>query len=292
VKETLIGGNSRHIQNIRKIMKKLLEPFGMVDYSIYLYESHYQYLKKLSFWRYKENFLFYWYGGAPDGYPVPNMFLMWLVFASIRKIRFIETGENQFNKLLLPMLDEKGIDLYDSKCLMDFGCGCGRITRHLHILKNTDIWGVDYNSRLIKWCNKYLPVGTYQTNSLEPPLPFPNNKFDFIIARSVFTHLNANLQLVWLSELYRVLKPGGYFFFTTMGGHYEDLFSEKERKKYHNGELVVVHGTYSGKNRCYVWQPPEYTYKVWPQHGFEIINYKAGGIIEDAPQDSYLSRKF
>jgi ubiquinone/menaquinone biosynthesis C-methylase UbiE len=55
----------------------------------------------------------------------------------------------------------------------------------------------------------------FEVNGLAPPLAYEANHFDFIYALSVFTHLPESLQTAWMSELARVLKPGGYLLMTT-----------------------------------------------------------------------------
>lgn len=95
--------------------------------------------------------------------------------------------------------------------LLDWGCGCGRIVRHI-IESDTSLGrvvGVDIDAVNINWCKKNLRGAEFHTTGLQPPLPFDNESFDFIHGNSVFTHLNDIHQDLWLEELARVLKPGG-----------------------------------------------------------------------------------
>ena len=98
---------------------------------------------------------------------------------------------------------------------LDFGCGCGRIARHL--LSNPEIdrfVGTDIDTALVSWCARHLP-GRWEASSLEPPLLLPEASIDVVVAVSVFTHLPQGLQRQWLAELHRVLRPGGLLLVST-----------------------------------------------------------------------------
>ena len=100
--------------------------------------------------------------------------------------------------------------------MMDFGCGCGRVTRHLKDLPG-NVHGSDYNPHLVHWCAEHLPFGEFRTNDAEPPLPYDDDFFDFLYSISIFTHLDEPLQVPWMHELARVVRPGGLLLITVMG---------------------------------------------------------------------------
>jgi ubiquinone/menaquinone biosynthesis C-methylase UbiE len=101
--------------------------------------------------------------------------------------------------------------------VLDFGVGCGRVLRRLDVLcrekssPNQIRWyGCDIDNRAIEWCQRYLSaIGEFIVNDPHPPLPFPDQYFDFIYSISIFTHLPEDMQFAWLGELNRVLKLGG-----------------------------------------------------------------------------------
>jgi SAM-dependent methyltransferase len=93
---------------------------------------------------------------------------------------------------------------------LDFGCGSGRIARHL---VGTDpmreLWGVDVDREAVAWCARNLPGAAFRTIGPAPPTALPAAHFDAVVAGSVFTHLSEDAQGLWLTELHRLLRPGG-----------------------------------------------------------------------------------
>jgi SAM-dependent methyltransferase len=81
------------------------------------------------------------------------------------------------------------------------------------------------------------------TNRLDPPLPYPDERFDLVYALSVFTHLTESQQRSWSAELHRVTRTCGYVLFTTHGPsfpHSDPSFTTPEiANRLANGELLV-----------------------------------------------------
>lgn len=118
----------------------------------------------------------------------------------------------------------KAFESFDS--ILDFGCGCGRVTRFLMPTDHQTIIGTDIDPESIEWCDKNLShIATFKTNDVLPPLEFADGTFDFVYCISVFTHLPENMQFRWLEELRRITKPQG-FFITSVHG--EELFSHND----------------------------------------------------------------
>jgi SAM-dependent methyltransferase len=93
---------------------------------------------------------------------------------------------------------EKYIDL-NNKRILDWGCGPGRIIRHLPnvIGSGCEYFGTDYNKKSIDWCSKNLPNIHFNNNSLNAQLPYEDNFFDVIYGISIFTHLSEQLHYDW-----------------------------------------------------------------------------------------------
>jgi ubiquinone/menaquinone biosynthesis C-methylase UbiE len=117
------------------------------------------------------------------------------------------------------------IGAHAPKSILDFGCGCGRVMRHLWpVFPKAAFSGSDIDGEAIKWCDTNLgDRATFAVNAPMPPLPFEDSSFDFVYAVSVFTHLPEDMQFSWLEELRRVTMPGGIVALTTHG---EKIFAK------------------------------------------------------------------
>jgi SAM-dependent methyltransferase len=69
----------------------------------------------------------------------------------------------------------------------------------------------------VDWCREHIPGVDFTVNGAMPPLRWQDGHFDFVMAVSVFTHIPWKMQIGWLKELRRVLRPGGYLLATTHG---------------------------------------------------------------------------
>jgi SAM-dependent methyltransferase len=129
------------------------------------------------------------------------------------------------------VLTRAGVSLRDLGNILDFGCGDGRMTRWLEDLAGTrEVWGVDIDARRIFWCKQHLtPSLRFLTTTTVPHLPFEDRHFGFVMAGSVFTHID-DLADAWIAELRRILRPGGKLFMTVhlkddiclLSGRYRD----------------------------------------------------------------------
>ena len=120
--------------------------------------------------------------------------------------------------------------LLPSHRMLDIGCGIGRKT--LPLLTYLDpaqgrYEGVDIFKSGIEWCQKRITPrfsnfhfqlmdvynGVYNPESIvkarDYRFPFADNSFDIILLGSVFTHTLMEDTLNYLSEIARMLKPGG-----------------------------------------------------------------------------------
>jgi SAM-dependent methyltransferase len=117
-------------------------------------------------------------------------------------------------RLLKPL----GKDLGAFHSILDFGCGCGRVTRFLRPNVGQKVVGTDIDAESISWCNENLRhIADFSINEALPPLPYADRTFDFVYCISVFTHLPEDMQFAWLSELRRITKPRGIFITSVHG---------------------------------------------------------------------------
>jgi SAM-dependent methyltransferase len=223
--------------------------------------------------------------GENRSLPVPTARLLMLTTASPSVEWFIQTGRAGADSIR-EQLERHAIPLGHGGALLDFGCGCGRIIRHWADL-SADVHGCDYNPLLIDWCRRQLPFAHFETNALEPPLPYADARFDLIYALSVFTHLPEPLQSRWVAELARVLRPGGHLIISTHGEAYLDTLSEAERARFNTGQLVVRDGDSAGSNRCGVFFSADYVRRHLEPR-FRLREHVARGARGNPPQDLAL----
>jgi ubiquinone/menaquinone biosynthesis C-methylase UbiE len=146
------------------------------------------------------------------------------------------------------------IALPTDACILDFGCGCGRIMRYFHKLYvKGEFYGTDIDKQAIAWCKEHLSyIGNFTQNENWPPLAFDEGFFDFVYSISIFTHLPEDMQFKWLEELRRVTKPGGYLLLTTHGPELLPARAKRARQKLMSaGFYYMVRFGTSGLPRFY-----------------------------------------
>ncbi|MFI5252974.1 MAG: class I SAM-dependent methyltransferase [Bacteroidota bacterium] len=227
--------------------------------------------------------------GSPDGHPLPPPALIHLVCGSYSYSAFYENGKNGAD-CIRNILIKNNLRIEQFSSVYDFGCGCGRVMRHWHTLKNSKLYGSDYNPALIKWCRDFLPFAEFSVNPLAERTIYKDCQFEFIYSISVFTHLVEPMQHFWIGEMKRLLKPGGYLYVTTLGTTHLYRLTIEERKLYDEGKLVVRHEKHPGSNFCLAFHPYQY-FREFMCDGFTLIEYIPGGAYDAAKQDVYLLRK-
>jgi SAM-dependent methyltransferase len=167
---------------------------------------------------------------AADGLPLPPAGLRYLVAGTTRLESFLNTGRLAA-QLLGTALARQGRTLSQCRRVLDFGCGCGRVLRHLSGTSGCEFYGTDCNAQAISWGRSRLPFAQYQVNSQEPPLGYADGMFSLIYAFSIFTHLTQTAQARWMAELRRLLSPDGYLLITLHGDARVESLPEADRRE-------------------------------------------------------------
>jgi SAM-dependent methyltransferase len=205
-------------------------------------------------------------GGAEDE-RLPPPRLRSLVGGTPDSAWFLAAGRSTATTLREVAL-ERGFDLDDPAIdVLDFGCGCGRTSRHWQ----RPIHGTDIRPELVAWCQAHLP-GDYALNDPEPPTLYRDSSFDVVYAVSVFTHLTEERQRRWLDEFARIVRPGGLLLLTTHGDRLAaEALTEAELRRYCEGQIVVCYSRQEGSNLCSAYHPAESLARL--TNSFEVVDH-------------------
>jgi SAM-dependent methyltransferase len=201
---------------------------------------------------------------------------------------FLDAGKRGADSLAA-LCARHGVPLEKCASILDFGCGCGRVIRHLRHLP-AQLHGCDSNPVALEWCADNMPFAQFALNALESPLDYDRETFDVVYALSVFTHLPEGLQAHWMTELRRVLKPGGLLVMSLHGDALAGKLTRPERADYRSGRLVVRIGDLPGTNHCAAFHPPSFVREVMAR-GFEVVEMVPEGATGNPPQDAWVLRK-
>jgi SAM-dependent methyltransferase len=158
---------------------------------------------------------FYW-PLARSNHALPDPARRKRVHGDVNEDGFIINGYSTFMKLSSALGDlSRGWDGFAR--ILDWGCGCGRVFRHLPEQALGRLEGVDIDADNIEWCKLNFPGSEFHTVPLLPPSPLPSEHVDLVIGISVFTHLREPSQRAWLEELSRVSRSGALLLVSTHG---------------------------------------------------------------------------
>ena len=161
----------------------------------------------------------YWYVSAIDK-NAEIIFMNYGYSKDNQKIELDETDEKNRYSIQLYHLVATGTEI-KRKDILEVGCGRGGGLSYINrtFAPNSAI-GIDLNKKAIKFCNKKYSderVKFLQANAQK--LCFQDNTFDVIInIESVHRYAQIGL---FVDEVYRVLKPGGFFLFADFGDNKE-----------------------------------------------------------------------
>jgi tRNA (uracil-5-)-methyltransferase TRM9 len=99
--------------------------------------------------------------------------------------------------------------------LLNLGCAHG--PDFLPFRQGFDLYGVDFSSEMLKFATKYsekFGFAVKLTLADVCHLPYPDETFDWAISVATYHHIRGGEHQKAISELKRVLKPGGEAFIT------------------------------------------------------------------------------
>lgn len=222
-------------------------------------------------------------GGGP---PLPPAHLRTLTAGTADPRWFLDTGRSSA-ETIQEAAGRHGVDLRSTGRMLDFGCGCGRVLRHWEHLAGLEIHAAEPDDRLAEWCARSLPFASVSRSSTLPPLPHGTDTFDLVYAISVFTHLTEREQMLWTTELARIIRPGGLLLLTVHGDRYLNRLAREEREAYDDGRLVVRHRSASGTNLCCAFHPARFVRERLAA-GFDLLEHTTGGFERGAPHQDLV----
>ena len=133
----------------------------------------------------------------------------WLYDAIARLSALPVGGEARFRQLAL-----NGIPIQPDTQVLDLCCGSGQTTRFL-VERSQHVKGLDASPKSIKRAQQNVPTATYVEGWAEA-MPFPDQQFDVVHTSVALHEMTADQLQKIVSEVYRVLKPGGFFTFVDL----------------------------------------------------------------------------
>lgn len=239
----------------------------------------------------------FWLNPSEDTLPFPDPERRARVHGSTDEQSFRITGYSSFKKMEAALTEATGKRFSDCRTMLDWGCGCGRVTRYFGKLRDTKVTGIDIDGDNIEWSKANYPFGSFAQVPLLPPTELPSAEYDLILGLSVMTHLREEAQLQWLKELHRVTAPGGILLLTVLGrpGVARAGVAESALREYRDSGFSAVGINYDlkthvGDQEYYVntLHSLSYIERVWGQY-FDILGLKEGYIGNH--QDLLVLRK-
>jgi SAM-dependent methyltransferase len=215
--------------------------------------------------------------------PVPSEKLIERVAGVTDRAAFFWLGRESVRELERTLgIVGRTLDSFES--ILDFGCGCGRMLLWLEGLgRKRELHGTDVDAEAVEWCRLHIPYARVSVNGSDPPLAYPDGAFDLVFNHSVFTHLDERRQDVWLSELQRVVRTGGFVVLSTHGevALADDAWALRDRLE--RDGIAYLDESFPrelGLPHWYqnTWHAPWYVFEHWGRW-FEIRGYVPGGAL-------------
>ena len=157
---------------------------------------------------------YFYYYQPHDDFAFPPPAARRRVHGSEAEPAFRLEGYTTFVKLRRLLQERFGKDFDQFGSILDWGCGCGRMSRYFHWMPQARVTGIDIDAGNIRWCRENLTFGTFTPVGLHPPTPLEPGRFDLLIGISIFTPLLERETPEWLAELRRIAAPGAVLLMT------------------------------------------------------------------------------
>ncbi|MGV0028759.1 class I SAM-dependent methyltransferase [Phormidesmis priestleyi] len=128
----------------------------------------------------------------------------WLYDGISRLAALSVGGESRFRQLAL-----QGLEITPTSKVLDLCCGSGQTTQFL-VERSRHVTGLDASPLSIARAKQNVPQADY-LEAFAEEIPLPDNQFDLVHTSAAMHEMEPEQLKQILQEVYRVLKPGGYF---------------------------------------------------------------------------------
>lgn len=128
----------------------------------------------------------------------------WFYDTISRALALSVGGETRFRQLAL-----RGLPIQADTEILDLCCGCGQTTQFL-VQRSDRVTGLDASPKSLARARRHVPQASYVEGWAEA-MPLPDNRFDLVHSSVALHEMQPEQLQAILREVWRVLKPGGYF---------------------------------------------------------------------------------
>ncbi|MHB1316807.1 MAG: class I SAM-dependent methyltransferase [Minisyncoccota bacterium] len=174
---------------------------------------------------------------------------------------------------------EEKFDVFGKK-LVDLGCGTGRNSFYAHEL-GIESFGIDISKIAISHGLNFLKEKDVsidlRVGSIGDKLPYENDFFDIALDVTSSNSLNEKEREIYLDELNRVLKSGGYFYIKALCKD-GDINAKELLKKFPGGEKDT-----------YILPEQKITERVWTRKDITDLYARKFKILHLEMKESYTT---
>lgn len=164
--------------------------------------------------------------------------------------------------------------------VLDVGVGAGRTAYYLSNLAR-QYEAVDYSAVMVRYMKKAVPGISVRQADFRDLRAFGDQSFDFVLAsNNVIDALSHDGRLQALTEVHRVLRPGGIFAFSSHNLKYKGAFDAPKLDWAWNPARLLVHWLRYLRSyvnylrlRSYREVTPQYAIVNDPGHYFACLHY-------------------
>lgn len=219
--------------------------------------------------------------------PTPPLALIQRTHTGNSVDQYLVEGYSIYSSVMHCFAQATGQTIDSVGCVLDFGCGPGRLTRYLLNEPVLKVVAVDVDPACVDWCRDHLGRAAYHQSPLRPPLALEAESVGCVLAIYVMQHLGEHDGLGWLAEWARICEPGGTLLISIAAdlaltrarlseSHYASVKGYGFLDLCRNPDLdgVISDPNYYRN----VFHSHEYVNRVWPSFGLEVQRIVPGCI--------------